>query len=220
MPMMVIDILCTLGTAHRSHNQYTTTLSLCSSSPCTSQQSVQVRSDSSTLYTTAGPLGVLAYKWIQDGEVSLLGKFETDAPMVAPAPAAGSAPGGDGDKEGEAQPIPVPGGAGVCYIAFCAKAAASAEGDLTGAGGGLLCANYDAGSVAVLPAISNVAGTATATGTTAADFPGALGAPTSAKHVNPGAEATVEGSRQDASHPHGIFVDPSEKWALACDLGR
>jgi 6-phosphogluconolactonase len=149
-----------------------------------------------TLYTTAGPLGVLGYKTDPEtGRVDEepIGRFETDGSAVSAAAAA--AAGAAADGEDAAAPIPTAGGAGVCFIVF-SKAA-----------GGLLCANYDAGSVSLLASSD--------------DSSGVLGTPTSAKHPVPGAEeeAGIDGSRQDGPHPHGIFPDPSGRWAVACDLG-
>ena len=100
----------------------------------------------------------------------------------------------------------------MCHLAFDARSST------------LFCANYDAGSVAALPvsAKSSCAGTSSAAGkdqVRSAEVV-ALGPPASWRHTKEGgAESGVVGSRQDAAHPHGVFVHPSGKWLTCCDLG-
>lgn len=126
-----------------------------------------------TLYTVAGPLGVLAYKI--DPQTGMLlppsayshviepaGAYATDVPVEV-ATAAG--PPAAGPRQMLTSPIEgqptdsVPGGAGACHITMDAKDDA------------VLCANYEAGSVAWIPV---------------ADMrSGELGPPVSSRHVRP-----------------------------------
>ena len=139
----------------------------------------------STLYTIAGPLGILAYGVDpHDSGRFLEGKAPASFLTALPAPRVTI----EGQPEDSA-----PGGAGPCHIRF------DTTGDV------LLCANYEAGSIASLVVEDKATG--------------ALGPPAVAAHGPAGAEAGVAGSRQDAAHPHGVFVDPSNRWLVAADLG-
>lgn len=80
------------------------------------------------------------------------------------------------------------GGAGPCYVSVDRR------------GRVVLVANYDAGSIAVLPI----------------GVSGALGAPTHVEqHIGKGPNA----ERQEGPHAHCIITDPSNRFALAADLG-
>ena len=136
-----------------------------------------------TLYTIAGPLGILAYGLDAEGKI-----LEATPPVSFLTAPQAERKAIEGQPEDSA-----PGGAGPCHISF------DATGDV------LLCANYEAGSVATLA----VEDTAT----------GALAAPALAVHGPAGAEAGVAGSRQDAAHPHGVFTDPSNRFLVVADLG-
>lgn len=67
-------------------------------------------------------------------------------------------------------------------------------------GRALLTANYNAGTVALVPI------------TTAGELKGPAVVD---KHVG----KSTDPARQTAPHPHGIYFDPSGKFALCCDLG-
>ena len=81
------------------------------------------------------------------------------------------------------------GGAGPCHISL----------DQTGRFA--LVANYDAGSVSVLPIQAD----------------GSLGASTG---FDQQAGTGPDKTRQEGPHAHGIITDPSNKYALCCDLGN
>ena len=70
---------------------------------------------------------------------------------------------------------------------------------LTADGKGLMAANYNAGTVALLPI----------------DADGNLGAAVIDQHSGSGPDKT----RQTAPHPHGVFLDPTGQFVLCCDLG-
>jgi 6-phosphogluconolactonase len=66
----------------------------------------------------------------------------------------------------------------------------------------LLAANYSSGSVSVVPVLPD----------------GSLGRPTDSKHHG-GATPPPLHDRQEAAHAHSVLLHPSNKWAVACDLG-
>ena len=140
--------------------------------------------------TVAGPLGVLAYK-IDPSHGTILPPSAYSETVEPVGSYQTDEPALSTAIEGQPQDS-VPGGAGACHICLDAQA------DV------LLCANYESGSVATLPVVDSRTGD--------------LGPPASSRH-GAGAEAGVAGSRQAAAHPHGIFVDPSNRWVLSCDLG-
>ena len=79
------------------------------------------------------------------------------------------------------------GGAGPCHLVVARD------------GRHVLVANYDGGSVAVLPIGPD----------------GRLGPPTVAKHEGSGPNK----ARQQQPHAHGIYLDPSERLVVSPDLG-
>ena len=115
--------------------------------------------------------------------VNEIDEFDGKPGAALTAYAVDQATGGLSELNQQAEP-----GAGPCYVSL----------DKTGKWA--LAANYQGGSVVVLPILAG----------------GKLGAPAAfVQHSG----SSVNASRQEAAHAHSIIVDPSNSYALAADLG-